>query len=145
MRKTATVAALAILFVPALVRAQEPVKAFDQLNTRLRGNATQRPVRGVGHRGVCGRRCSNRNRHRRAHLPQARCLPRAGKFSARQPEARHHPEPQGDCVVHFVLMPHGFTVSGKLPSVVGGVFRAGGRIAYGKGNARVRPPAHFPC
>lgn len=35
MRGTAT-AALAILLLPALVHGQEPVKSFDQLNTRLK-------------------------------------------------------------------------------------------------------------
>lgn len=35
MRVAATAAALAFLLLPALVRGQEPVKSFDQLNTRL--------------------------------------------------------------------------------------------------------------
>ncbi len=36
MRRTAIVTALTFLLVPALVRAQEPVKAFESLNTRLK-------------------------------------------------------------------------------------------------------------
>jgi hypothetical protein len=36
MRVTATAAAVAFLLLPALVRGQEPVKSFDQLNTRLK-------------------------------------------------------------------------------------------------------------
>jgi hypothetical protein len=36
MRGIATSAALAILFLPALALGQEPVKSFDQLNTRLK-------------------------------------------------------------------------------------------------------------
>ena len=54
MRKTATaVTALAILLVPVLVRAQEPVKAFDQLNTRLRvgDKVLVTDARGEEHKG----------------------------------------------------------------------------------------------
>ena len=40
MRGTATAAALAILFLPALALGQESVKTFDQLNTRLKRGDT---------------------------------------------------------------------------------------------------------